>query len=214
MACTTRLRVAQMSDLTYPPRLKLDWTPEKSAGSLQQVFDHVMDMAEQTLAWYIKAKNFKRFFARSFRVFSVLLGTLAALLPTLGELFGRDGKSVIGAGWTAVLLGIVGALLVLDRFFGFSSGWMRYMSTDLQLRQLIQEFQLEWELEKAGWQGNVPDKEVVLTMLGRCKSFAIQVNQIVRDETNNWTKEFETAIHQIDESVKSKTSPEQTTATG
>lgn len=136
---------------------------------------------------------------------SILLSTLAALLPTLGELFGQEGKSAIGAGWTAVLLGLVGALLVLDRFFGFSTGWMRYMSTNLQLRQRVQEFQLEWEIGKAGWQGTVPGRDVIKEMLECCQSFVVQINLIVRNETKAWIKEFESAVQHFDESVGSKT---------
>ena len=123
----------------------------------------------------------------------------------LGELFPRNGESVIRAGWTAILLGIVGALLLLDRFFGFSSGWMRYISTELQLRQIAQEFQMDWEAEKAAWQGNAPSKDQILQMMARCKAFVPQVNNIVREETRIWIQEFESAIRQIDESAKAKT---------
>jgi hypothetical protein len=66
------------------------------------------------------------------------------------------------------------------------------------------EFQLEWELEKASWKETVPDKNVVRTMMERCKLFAALINSIVRDETNIWVKEFENALHQLDESARSK----------
>src|SRR5262245_53233265 len=138
-----------MNDLGPAPRLALDWTPPNAASSVQQVFDYVMNLTEEAISWYVSAKNAKRYFARGFRALSILLGATAALLPTLGELFPHNGKSVIGAGWTAVLLGIVGALLLLDRFFGYSTGWMRYMAAELQLRQMAQEFQIDWEAEKA-----------------------------------------------------------------
>ena len=193
-----------MKDLGAAPRLSLDWTSEKAAASLQQVFSYVMDLADEATRWYVGGKNVKRFFARSFRMLSILLGTAAALLPTIGELYAGNGKSPIGAGWTAVLLGIVGALLLLDRFFGFSTGWMRYMASELQIRQMAQEFHLDWEAEKAAWQGNAPSKDQISQMMARCKAFVTQLNNLVREETNAWMKEFESALRQIEESAKSK----------
>ena len=194
-----------VDDLRPAPRLTLDWAPEKSAESLRAVFDFAMDLSEEAANWYIRAKNGKRFFARAFRVLAILLGAAGALLPTLGEMLADEkGRSAIPAGWTAILLGTVGALLLLDRFFGFSTGWMRYMATELHIRQIAQEFQLAWEAERALWRGSEPTREQVVQMLARCKDFVLQVNGIVREETSVWTREFESAIRQIDDATKAR----------
>jgi hypothetical protein len=98
----------------------------------------------------------------------------------------------------------VGALLLLDRFFGFSTGWMRYMATELQLRQIAQELQMEWETQRASWKGDPPGEEQVQEMMARCRTFVSQVNTIVRDETNAWMAEFQSALSQIDEAAKAR----------
>lgn len=47
--------------------------------------------------------------------------------------------------WASIVLGIAAGLVMLDRFFGFSTAWVRYISTELHLRQILDEFRLDWE---------------------------------------------------------------------
>jgi hypothetical protein len=192
-------------DLGNIGRLSLDWSPAGATESLEKIFAYVMTAAEETIDWYVRAKNIKRHFARGIRVLAILLGAAAALLPTIIELFSADNKQHMSAGWTVVLIGSAGTLLLLDRFFGFSAGWMRYIATELQLRQITQEFQMDWEAEKVTWQGSAPSVAQITQMVARCKAMITQINTLVRDETNAWIKEFESTISQIDESVKLRT---------
>lgn len=192
-------------DLGASPRLKLDWSAGKGAESINALFDHAMSQAESSINWYISAKRPKKFYASSCRVLAIILGAVAGFLPLLGEMFKpENGRPLFHAGWTAILLGVAGALVLTDRVFGFSTAWMRYISTELQLRQIADEFQIDWEAEKAAWQGQEPSPEQVTQMLARCKAFVTQINTIVRDETNVWIQEFENTIKIIDESVKAK----------
>lgn len=205
-----------MNDLNATTRLDLDWTPANTSASLQKVFEYVMDLADGAINWYAEKKKTKRFFALVFRVMAIVLGAIAVLLPTLGELFAQfvsqNWKPLIGAGGTVVLGGIAGTLLLLDKFYGFSTGWMRYISSELQIRQIQQEFQLDWEREKSSWQGNAPNKDQVFLMMTKCKTFATQVNNCIRSETDAWINEFKSAIRQIDESTKDKSTSKEPVA--
>lgn len=191
-------------DLSTTPRLELDWTPAHSETSLNEVFHYSTSLADQSIEWYVSAKKAKQKGARRIRIASIVLGALAALFPTIVELTAKDGQYRIGAGWATVILGIAGALLLLDRFFGYSSAWMRYIVAELQLRQINQEFQMDWETERAGWQGSSPSKEQITQMLARSKAFISQVNTIIREETNVWVQEFQNTIKYLDESIKAK----------
>lgn len=198
------MKLFKKKDIRTPPRLKLDWSAGNTSAAVDQVFDHAMNLAEDAIGWYISAKNTKRFFARGLRVLAILLGAAAALLPTVGELFARDGESLVRAGWTAVLLGLVGVALLLDRFYGFSTGWMRYIATELQLQQITHEFQIDWEAERAGWEGSPPNREQAVQMIARAKAFIVQINGIIRVETAQWIQEFESTLRQLDEAARVK----------
>lgn len=187
------------------PPLSLDWSAERVTDSLHEVYLRSLKIATEAKGWYAKNSRSKKSGARNIRVLSILLAALAAILPTIGELLPSVGINYeIKAGWTVVLLGIAGALLLLDRFFGFTSGWMRYIVAELQLNQIIQEFELDWETERAGWDANAPTKNQVVQMLARCKAFISQVNTIVREETDVWVQEFQSTIRYLDESIKAK----------
>lgn len=190
-------------DLIPYSELNFDWNTEKAEESLNKVYLYSTQLAKDAIDWYIYAKKKKKKGARIIRVLSIILAALAAILPTLSELFQqKDGTTVIRAGWTTIALGIAGALLLLDRFFGFSSAWIRYIVAELQIKQINEEFQMDWETERAGWQGNSPTREQIIQMLTRCKTFASQVNNIVRDETNAWVQEFQNSIKYLDDTLK------------
>lgn len=106
--------------------------------------------------------------------------------------------------WASIVLGVAAALVVLDRFFGFTTSWIRYISAELHLRQILDEFRFDWEAEVASWKSVTPSDEQVQKALARCRAFATQVNGIVREETNLWVAEFQDTLKQLDESVKAK----------
>jgi hypothetical protein len=54
-----------------------------------------------------------------------------------------------------VALAIAGALVAYDKFAGCSTSWMGFIATEHQVWQLLQEFQVDWELERTSWQGGL-----------------------------------------------------------
>jgi hypothetical protein len=198
-------------DLGRSPLLATTWDEAGSAASLDAVYAHVMEQTNKSIDWYLKAKRVKKLFARGIRIYAILGGALAAALPTIADMdlgllskFGLSGINIKPGGASALILGTIAALLLLDRFFGFSSGWVRFCRTQLQLRQIAQEFQLDWEAERAALRGQPPELQQVSKMLARCKAFAIQVNTIVREETDIWIQEFQEALRVLDDVSKPK----------
>jgi len=157
--------------------------------------------AETAIAWYLRSKRPKQRLARSLRGGAIGLAALAGLIPMLAQM---STSRAIDPVWASIVLGIAAALVVLDRFFGFTTGWIRYISTELHLRQILDEFRLDWEAEVASWKSATPTDEQVQKALARCRAFVTQVNGIVREETNLWVAEFQDTLKQLDETVKAK----------
>lgn len=193
-------------DLGRSPLLVTKWDKESSEESLDAVYTLVMEQTGQSIDWYSKAKRVKRLCARGIRIYAILGGAAAAALPTIADMYPASFNqyNVKAGGASAIILGSIAALVLLDRFFGFSSGWVRFCRTQLHLRQIAQEFQLDWEAERASLQGQPPEPQQVSKMLARCKAFAIQVNSIVREETDVWIQEFQEALRMLDDSSKPK----------
>jgi hypothetical protein len=187
-------------DLSSVYSLTTTWQPDNAAASLDAVYAHLLEQANDTIDWYVKAKRWKRMFASNIRLFMIVGGALAAALPIVADIRGETIK----AGYSAIILGVCGALLLIDRFLGFSTGWVRFTTTQLKLRQIVQEFQLDWESERASLAGGQPSSEKIAQMLARCKTFVLNVNSVVREETEGWIQEFQETLKMLDEKAKAQ----------
>jgi conflict system pore-forming effector with SLATT domain len=192
------------NDLGPSERLQLSWERGNVVRSLETLFEYITKEAESAINWYLRQKRSKQNRARLLRFCSIIAGTIAGLIPILGQIFAKNGQPIIQPAWASVALGITAALVLLDRFFGYSSAWMRYIATELNIRQLTQELQLDWEADKATWLGSEPTPDQLRSTLARFKAFVTQVNTIVRQETDAWIQEFQSTLKQIDEAAKAK----------
>jgi hypothetical protein len=106
--------------------------------------------------------------------------------------------------WVPVggILAVVAALLVLiDKFAGFSTGWMRYISADQDVRSKQEQFQLAWARERMLWPVPVTDPlppERALAALDLVAHFITAINEIVKQETQAWMTEFKGALADLD----------------
>jgi len=91
---------------------------------------------------------------------------------------------------------------MLDRFYGFTSGWIRFLLTAQQLSQALEGFRFEVERQKLNWGQPEPKPEQAAMLLGQIQQFHKQVLGIVNDETKTWAAEFTEVLRQIDEQVK------------
>ncbi len=184
---------------------KLSWEPDKVEESLDVVFQHATKKAKDAIDWYLMSKRPKKRGAIFLRVLAILSASAGGILPILSQIYLADGKPEISPAWASVLIGIAAAMVALDRLFGFSSGWMRFIAAELQLHQLLEAFQLDWEREKALWKGERPTDEQVQSMLKEAREFVFQVNNVVREETNAWIVQFQSSLKQIDKLAKTAT---------
>ena len=133
-----------------------------------------------------------------------MAASAAGILPILTMIFTTDGRPAFSPAWASVAIGVAAALVLLDRFFGSSTGWMRFIRTEMHLRQLYQEFEMNWERERAAWAGQDPSAEQVHQMLGRAMAFVTRVSEVVRRETEEWVLESRGTFRQIDEAASAR----------
>ena len=81
---------------------------------------------------------------------------------------------------------------------------MRFIRTEMHLRQLHQEFEMNWERERAKWAGQEPSAEQVQQMFGRAVAFVTRVSEVVRQETEEWVLEFQSTLRQLDEAARER----------
>jgi cytochrome c556 len=186
-------------DLTPQKLEELTWEEGNRADCLKHVYAHVVKDANDAIKWYQLSRKPKKKMAMSLRWSAVLLLSASGLLPLISELWKPLAVNALA---TSLCVAVAAALFGLDKLFNYSTGWMRYVQTDLLLRTALAEFEFDWQLGRLAWASNQPTPEQANQMLTRCKEFAARINAIVSEETNVWITEFQASLAQLGESVK------------
>jgi hypothetical protein len=189
-------------DLTPNEFPKIAWQSGKLAEPLGQLFDCVVKEANDSITWYKIRRKPKQLGGQILRVGAIIFAAIAGLVPVVGEIFQDNGRPSIAPGWATVALAIAGLVVLLDRFWGFTSAWVRFMLSQQELGEALRKFQFDWEEDKISWDGPEPTIKQATAMIASCKMFMMQVHTIVRRETNLWASEFQNVITIVDQTAK------------
>lgn len=191
------------------------WDPANPGPSLTDVFCYVINEAGKSSNWYWRAKRWKARPSYIIRFSAWVLASIAGLLPIIAGLIpatpsGQTPSGIaalnLGNGlWASLLLGIAAALYGLDKTFGFSSGWARYVLAATNIRKMLEEFRMEWAqlMAKAGTSLTVDN---VAPLLERAKKFRSDVEGLVLQETKDWVTEFQSNMAQMEKDVAAQLS--------
>jgi hypothetical protein len=96
--------------------------------------------------------------------------------------------------WTSIFVAVASTLVLIDSSFTLSSSWIRYMISEEKIERVLEEFQFDWEVTRASWDQTGPNSHQVTDALARLKQAALQVSQIVQDETSIWAAELRAGL--------------------
>jgi hypothetical protein len=191
------------------------WDPANPGPSLADVFCYVINEAGKSSDWYWRAKRWKARPSYVIRFSAWVLASIAGLLPIIAGLVpptpsGQTPQGLaalhLGNGlWASLLLGIAAALYGLDKTFGFSSGWARYVLAATNIRKMLEEFRMEWA-ELMAKAGTSLTADNVVPLLERAKKFRSDVEGLVLQETKDWVTEFQSNMAQMEKDVSAQLS--------
>jgi hypothetical protein len=192
-----------------------NWDPAQPEVSLTQIHLYVLEEAAKSTAWYWKNKASKALWSRIIRFTVWALAAVGGLLPILAVLLKdiftnlsltkNSHLDLTNGLWASLLLGIAAALLGLDKGFGFSSGWARYVLTATNIRKSLEEFRLDWTVLRAK-AGSPLTAENVAPLIERAKQFRSDVEGLVLQETKDWVTEFQSTMQQMEKDVAAQLS--------
>jgi hypothetical protein len=132
---------------------------------------------------------------------------VGGLLPIIGALLEDHfpNLDLTNGLWASLLLGIAAALLGLDKGFGFSSGWARYVLTATNIRKSLEEFRLDWTVLRAK-AGSSLTAENVAPLIERARQFRSDIEGLVLQETKDWVTEFQSTMAQMEKDVATQLS--------
>lgn len=180
-------------DITTPELGELEWGPENREVALSAVFAHTVAVSTAAQNWYAEKRPAKRVWGRALRVLAILLGAAGAVLPIVAEITTTSGKPAVAPGWSAVALVLAAACVGLDRYFGFSSGWMRFMAAEQRLVGQRQDFEYSWNQVLATAGSSLTDDDVA-KLLSLAHATVLAVQDVVAGETAEWLTDFRGAL--------------------
>jgi hypothetical protein len=160
--------------------------------------------AEDSIEYYQRSAQRKRAWALRLRVFAILSGALATLTPiilTIIDAFRSSTMLVqsylpVSAVFAAIAVGCVS----FDKLFGYSSGWMRAIGTELELRARADAFEVARALEIEG--SPIADRRAFAAAAARIAAFVQTIHDLTRAETQAWVVEFRGALGDIEKTLE------------
>jgi len=187
--------------------LNLTWKDSDVLASLATLCEYVENDAQRQIDWYHAKRKRKASVSTALRFVSILLFVLGGLVPILKATLSSETLKRIGFdfGQTGyLLLAIAAGCVAMDRFFGYSSGWIRYTTTALALEKSLAEFGLEWARYIAKLRGGPPNESELDQLIRTCETFSLSIRAQVEQETRAWVSEFETNLSELDRDLESK----------
>jgi hypothetical protein len=188
---------------------KLKWSSaEDTQASILALYEHAENSAQNSIDWYGLNKNnlatWSRFLRRA-AIFFTSVGGLIPLISAVGRVDVQTPVLDLQFGQLGYLfLGLAASLIGYDKFFGYSSGWIRYITTKLALEKALTEFRMDWAMMVAKLGDKPPTADQTQLMIQRFKEFLLLINGLVEEETQTWIAEFKTNITELEKSAKAQ----------
>jgi hypothetical protein len=148
------------------------------SATYPELYEAIRDHYQTAITWYLVEKERKGRLSKLLRLFTVALAVVGGAVPLTAAILPWLNAS---AGY--VLLALAGGLQLLDRYFGYSSGWTRYMGSAVELNAQLLMFQVEYAK-----MSTLLDSECDRwAMLHR---YAQRLADILSNETATWSTEF------------------------
>ena len=184
------------NDVTFPDWDLTSWRITIPADAPQQIFNRAQTYASQTLTWYLTNKNRKASIASLIRAVSIVLAILGTLAPVLSGLSDDTKLRLQFTQWGVVSIALAGGLVLADKSFGVSGGWIRYVTTAAQIQTARESFNYDWAatmLQLPPPPGPLDAKTIIL-LLEKSHTFASAVRDLTEKETQAWAADFQASL--------------------
>ena len=216
-----RRRLARSYNIQPPQWAAPSWQTGNTQKCLDELRQYVERDVEAAIDWYYAKKPWKAWASQLLKFTTLLATGLGGLLPIVSATGffagGRSGSDrqihdlqVNQIGY--LCFGLAAALLAFDKYFGYSTGWMRYITTAMSLETLLRNFRLDWARSTAALAGVTPSGAVLEKLLQKIEDFCIAARTLVEKETQAWVMEFQTNLSQLEKEARAAVDSARTAA--
>ena len=201
------LRKARQNRTATPAETFPEWDPGKPWESLAALFAAAIDHGQAAIGWYrINIRN-KRAGSQIIRLLAILLFSIGALIPLVINIARNEGNSKewFSAQWGYISFAVATTLLAADKFYGFSTGWARYIKTQLALERGLSDLRYDWAALASKVANQQPSADQIQAMVQKLKEFVDFVHTQIEQETEAWIVEFQSGLAELTASLKTQT---------
>jgi hypothetical protein len=184
---------------------KLSWKPNDLVASVRQLAEDAEKSVVEASDWYMAKRKLPSGGARWSRILAIAFVTLGGLAPLIQSTFGQipGPATVTGTGIGYLFLALAAACVALDRYAGFSSSWMRRVTTAQAIKRLVVEFRVQWPPLLADVEAKEkPTAADIKPLFDRVAKLAGDAEDLIKEETRLWKVEFESAFAQLEKATQ------------
>jgi len=122
----------------------LSWDSlENQQNAIKVLYDGVQEKYISVIDWYLQRKEQKRTIAQFLRRLSIIMVSIAATgLVVTAICAGDHWAKYLGTVSSSILV-LSAGIVAYDRFFGYSTSWIRFILNALTLQKKLSQFQTD-----------------------------------------------------------------------
>lgn len=179
-----------------------DYHAKKPEEALPKLYALVLKRSQGRRDWYWRSIHSHRRMSAASRWLSYLLGVAGVAAPLISALFGEAEERLFWTQLGVAALAVAGLVQLGDRVFGFSSGWMRYITTVTGMERLAGCFQMDWAQFFLSRDAGALTEDDVETLFALAKKFDDETRGLQEQETTTWVAEFNSSMATLDEMLR------------
>lgn len=196
--------MAKKMDISNEKLLPWDEYKDKDPNqALESIYNHIWALAHKMCAWYWISIRTKRRSSFVVRGIAFCLGAVGSTLPIVAGIPGNNEHKLYLTQGAIILIAIAGLMVLADRVFGWSSGWIRYITTVMTMENLTRSFELEWAklfIEKTA----SLDSTDVKAMFDLAQKLEQGLTKLQAEETGQWVAEFNSGTAILESMIKAQ----------
>ncbi len=157
-------------------------TARRANEALPAIYKQALLYSEVCRGWYWRSIRIKRLSSLIGRLLTFVLAAFGIAAPLMAAVMTEDSHKLLCS--QLAVIALAGRRVQLaDRVFGWSSGWLRYISTVTAMENLTRKFQMEWGLYIVNLQRPVA-LEDIRPLFELAQRFQTQLGELQSTETD------------------------------
>jgi hypothetical protein len=179
--------------------LLTDWSRDLGISKLEEIYTKTILHTDKTIAWYLSYRNRKGWWSKAIRLVSILCFISSTLVPYFAFV-NKTETDILYLGY--VLAGIGGGLLLFDKYYGFSTSWIRFVLVGKDLENQRNIFVQTYQMH---YLKNLPITiESFCNLIDILLAFQKIFNDTIKAETGEWAREFQQNFKELISALKTQ----------